>query len=71
MDIQMPEMDGMEAIRRIRADEALRDIYAIALTAHALEDDARRFLDAGFNDYISKPVDFPSFIGMVKRALGG
>jgi PAS domain S-box-containing protein len=59
MDIQMPEMDGLEATKIIRSPESKvinKDIPIIALTAHAIEGDRERFIKAGMNDYISKPV---------------
>ncbi|MCU0289776.1 MAG: response regulator, partial [Acidobacteria bacterium] len=56
LDIQMPVMDGLATIKRIREDAAFKDIYVIALTAHALKGDQERCLAAGCNDYISKPV---------------
>ncbi|HSX62164.1 MAG TPA: response regulator [Tahibacter sp.] len=57
MDVQMPEMDGMEATRRLKRDPRLAKIPVIALTAHALASDRKRFLDAGMDDYLSKPIE--------------
>jgi len=55
MDIQMPTMDGLEAVRAIRDDPRFEELPIIALTAHALEGDEERFLEAGMNGYLSKP----------------
>lgn len=57
MDIQMPELDGLEATRRIRSMEKHKDLPIIALTAHALDEDRIKFLDAGMSDYMSKPLN--------------
>jgi CheY-like chemotaxis protein len=56
VDISLPEMDGMEVVRRVRADAALRHLPTIALTAHAMAGDRERLLAAGFDDYVAKPI---------------
>ena len=57
MDLQMPEMDGYEATRIIRADPRFQALPIIAMTAHAMVEERRRCLDAGMNDHIVKPID--------------
>jgi len=56
LDISLPEMDGPEVLRRLRADPALRDLPVIALTAHAMTGDREKYLSAGFDDYVTKPI---------------
>ncbi len=57
LDIQMPVMDGLETIKYIREDENLKDLYVIALTANAMVEDTDKYINAGCNDYLSKPID--------------
>jgi CheY-like chemotaxis protein len=56
LDISLPGMDGNEILSRIRADGLLRQLPVIALTAHAMSGDREKYLAAGFNDYITKPI---------------
>jgi two-component system, cell cycle response regulator DivK len=56
LDISLPGMDGNEILSRIREDERLRPLPVIALTAHAMAGDREKYLAAGFNDYITKPI---------------
>ena len=56
LDISLPEMDGREVLKEIRRTPSLADIPVIALTAHAMVGDRERFLAAGFDEYISKPI---------------
>jgi signal transduction histidine kinase/CheY-like chemotaxis protein len=70
MDIQMPGMDGLEATRRIRADDELADIPIIAVTALAMSGDRERCLAAGANDYLSKPVGLRNLVSIIETYLG-
>jgi two-component system cell cycle response regulator DivK len=56
LDVSLPEIDGTEVLRRIRADPRLRELPVIALTAHAMATDREKFLAAGFDDYVTKPI---------------
>ncbi|HEU4996030.1 MAG TPA: response regulator [Gemmatimonadaceae bacterium] len=56
LDISLPGMDGTEILMRIRRDVTLRDLPVIALTAHAMAGDREKFLAAGFDDYVTKPI---------------
>jgi two-component system, cell cycle response regulator DivK len=71
MDIQLAGMDGLTALRRLREDERTASIPVVALTAQAMTGDRERFLEAGFDGYMSKPVNVVEFIGMVKRHCEG
>jgi len=71
MDIQLDGMDGLTALRRLREDERTASTPVVALTALAMTWDRERFLEAGFDGYMSKPVDVVDFIGMVKRHCTG
>ena len=56
LDVSLPEMDGTEVLKRLRADEGLRDLPVIALTAHAMSGDREKFLASGFDGYVTKPI---------------
>ncbi len=70
MDVQMPEMDGIEATRFIRRTWPHKDLPIIAMTAHALEEERQRCLDAGMDDHIAKPIDPPLLVATLNRWLG-
>lgn len=69
MDIQMPEMDGLKAISKIRADAALKTLPIIALTALAMPGDRERCLAAGANEYLTKPVSLKQLLQVVQQYL--
>ena len=70
LDISLPGMDGNEILARIRADAKLRGLPVIALTAHAMAGDREKYLAAGFNDYITKPiVDETILLSAIERWL--
>ena len=74
MDVQMPVMDGMEATRRLRADEALAGrirVPVIAMTAYAMEGDRERILAAGMTDYVPKPVNWKALNAAIVRCVQG
>ena len=66
MDIMMPVMGGYEAMSRIRQNERLKDIPILALTAKAMKGDRAKCIEAGANDYISKPIDTDKLVSMLK-----
>jgi CheY-like chemotaxis protein len=70
LDISLPEMDGTEVLSWIRKQEGLKNLPVIALTAHAMAGDRDKFLAAGFNDYVTKPiVDEALLIEAIERCL--
>jgi CheY-like chemotaxis protein len=71
MDIQLPDVDGVQALGRLRANERTAAIPVLALTAQAMDGDRERFLAAGFNGYLAKPVNVRELIGTVRLHCGG
>jgi CheY-like chemotaxis protein len=70
LDISLPGMDGLEILSRVRADSALSSLRVIALTAHAMAGDREKYLAAGFDDYVTKPiVDETVLLGAIERLL--
>ena len=69
MDLSLPVLDGWEATRRLKADTETRDIPVIALTAHAMSGDREKALEAGCEDFDTKPVDFPRLRAKIQALL--
>ena len=69
MDIQLPGMDGLAATRLLKADPVTAGIPVYALTAYAMKGDEQRFLDAGFDGYLAKPMNFRELLDAVTQAL--
>lgn len=67
MDFSLPVVDGWEATRRVKADDATRDVPVIGLTAHAMSGDHKRAIEAGCDDYDTKPVDLDRLINKIER----
>jgi two-component system cell cycle response regulator DivK len=70
MDIQLPDIDGREALSRLRADERTAAVPVLAVTAQAMQGDRERFLAAGFDGYLSKPVDVVELVRTVGEHCG-
>lgn len=70
MDIQLPEISGLDVTRRLKSEDAIREIPIIAVTAFAMKDDEEKILSAGCQAYISKPISIVSFLNTVRRFLG-
>jgi len=67
MDVQLPDLDGVEALRRLRADGRTSALRVLAVTAQAMQGDRERFLRAGFDGYVAKPVDIVALLGTVRH----
>lgn len=70
MDMSLPQVDGWEATRRLKAAEQTSGIPVIALTAHAMRGDREKALESGCDDYDTKPVDLPRLLEKITRLLG-
>lgn len=71
MDMQLPKIDGYEATRRIKADERFRHIPLVALTAHSMKGDRGKALEAGCDEYVTKPVDAEALVLLIARLSAG
>ena len=71
MDVRLPDMNGVEALSRLRMDERTASIPVLAVTAQAMEGDSERIKEAGFDGYLSKPVDIDELLTTVEQYCGG
>ena len=71
MDVQLPDLDGVEALRRLRKDERTATIPVLALTSQAMQGDRERFLAEGFDGYVAKPVNVRELLGIVRQHCEG
>ena len=70
MDMQLPRIDGYEATRRIKADPRFRNIPLVALSAHSMHGDRSRAMQAGCDEFVTKPVDADGLVALLSRLLG-
>ncbi|MCH2048325.1 MAG: response regulator [Trichodesmium sp. ALOHA_ZT_67] len=70
MDMSLPELDGWEATKKIKANQQTKDIPVIAITAHAMTGDREKCLQAGCDDYDTKPVEFPRLLEKINNLIG-
>ena len=71
LDIRLPDMDGLVVLRRLRMDERTASIPVLAVSAQAMKGDRERFKEAGFDGYVSKPIDIDELLATVARHCGG
>ena len=71
MDLNLPVLDGWEAARRLKADPKTKSIAVVALSAHAMSEHRDRALEAGCDDFDTKPVDLPRLLGKIEALLAG
>lgn len=70
MDIELPDFNGIEALRRLRADKRTENIPVIAVSASVMPNERRKIVESGFNGFIAKPIDVKTFIETVRGVLG-
>ncbi|MCB7129039.1 MAG: response regulator, partial [Candidatus Brocadiales bacterium] len=70
LDIQLPDMDGLEVLQKIRSSEIDGGIPVIAVTSYAMSGDSERMMAAGCNSYIEKPIDPDKFVDQIREILG-
>jgi two-component system cell cycle response regulator DivK len=71
MDIQLPGMSGIDALKHLRSDKATAAIPVVAVTASVMQQDRKLITEAGFDGYVSKPINIKEFLDAVRNALGG
>ncbi len=69
IDMQLPDFNGVEVLRRLRADPRTASLRCVALSANALAEDMQSALAAGFDDYWTKPIDMAAFLGVIDRLM--
>jgi len=70
MDIQLPGINGIEALKRLRESESTRAIPVLAFTASVMPQDRREIMDAGFDGFVAKPINLKEFVAAIAAALG-